>query len=106
MGRMTADLEGAAAAKARLIVLGKPIPGVRERLPAGLCRCSTSPGSGPDRRDIGPKGSGRPEDRPPQGTDRPRAYRGVHCRWYSAVAFGFVPVPPSVWSFVRSTMSK
>ena len=35
MDRMTADLEGAAAG-ARLIVLGKPIPGVRERLPAGV----------------------------------------------------------------------
>ena len=34
MDRMTDDVEGAAAA-ARLIVLGKPIPGVRERLPAG-----------------------------------------------------------------------
>jgi GDP-mannose 6-dehydrogenase len=32
MDRMTADLEGVAA-RARLIVLGKPIPGVRERLP-------------------------------------------------------------------------
>ena len=35
MDRMTPDLEGAAA-RARLIVLGKPIPGVRERLPAGV----------------------------------------------------------------------
>ena len=35
MDRMTQDLEGAAA-RARLIVLGKPIPGVRERLPAGV----------------------------------------------------------------------
>lgn len=35
MDRMTADLEGAAA-KAKLIILGKPIPGVRERLPAGV----------------------------------------------------------------------
>ena len=35
MDRMTADLEGAAA-RARLIVLGKPMPGVRERLPAGV----------------------------------------------------------------------
>ena len=35
MERMTQDLEGAAA-RARLIVLGKPIPGVRERLPAGV----------------------------------------------------------------------
>ncbi len=35
MDRMTRDLEGAAA-RARLIVLGKPIPGVRERLPAGV----------------------------------------------------------------------
>ena len=35
MDRMTTDLEGAAA-KARLIILGKPIPGVRERLPAGV----------------------------------------------------------------------
>jgi GDP-mannose 6-dehydrogenase len=34
MDRMTDDLEGAAAA-ARLIILGKPIPGVRERLPSG-----------------------------------------------------------------------
>jgi GDP-mannose 6-dehydrogenase len=35
MDRMTPDLESAAA-QARLIVLGKPIPGVRERLPAGV----------------------------------------------------------------------
>jgi GDP-mannose 6-dehydrogenase len=35
MDRMTPDLEGAAKA-ARLIVLGKPIPGVRELLPAGV----------------------------------------------------------------------
>jgi GDP-mannose 6-dehydrogenase len=35
MDRMTLDLEGAAA-RARLIVLGKPIPGVRERLPKGV----------------------------------------------------------------------
>lgn len=35
MDRMTQDLEGAAA-RARLIVLGKPIPGVRARLPAGV----------------------------------------------------------------------
>jgi GDP-mannose 6-dehydrogenase len=34
MDRMTDDVEGAAAG-ARLIILGKPIPGVRERLPAG-----------------------------------------------------------------------
>jgi GDP-mannose 6-dehydrogenase len=35
LGHLTADLEGAAAA-ARLAVLGKALPGVRERLPAGL----------------------------------------------------------------------
>jgi GDP-mannose 6-dehydrogenase len=35
MDRMTPDLAGAAA-RARLIVLGKPIPGVRELLPAGV----------------------------------------------------------------------
>jgi hypothetical protein len=35
MDRMTSDLESAAA-QARLIVLGKPIPGVRELLPAGV----------------------------------------------------------------------
>jgi GDP-mannose 6-dehydrogenase len=35
LDRMTGDLEGAAA-RARLIVLGKPIPGVRERLPAAV----------------------------------------------------------------------
>ena len=34
MDRMTDDVEAAAAA-ARLIILGKPIPGVRERLPSG-----------------------------------------------------------------------
>jgi GDP-mannose 6-dehydrogenase len=35
LGHLTADLEGAAAA-ARLAVLGKALPGVRARLPAGL----------------------------------------------------------------------
>lgn len=35
MERMTKDLEGAAA-RARLIVLGKPIPNVRKRLPQGV----------------------------------------------------------------------
>jgi GDP-mannose 6-dehydrogenase len=35
LDRLTDDLAGAAA-RAELIVLGKPIPGVRERLPAGV----------------------------------------------------------------------
>ena len=35
LDRLTGDLEGAAG-RARLIVLGKPLPGVRERLPPGV----------------------------------------------------------------------
>ncbi|MGD9508740.1 MAG: nucleotide sugar dehydrogenase [Geminicoccaceae bacterium] len=35
MDRMTQDVE-AVAARSKLIVLGKPIPGIRERLPAGV----------------------------------------------------------------------
>lgn len=35
MDRMTKDVE-AAAARAQLVILGKPIPGIRERLPAGV----------------------------------------------------------------------
>jgi hypothetical protein len=35
MERMTPDLE-AAAARAKLIILGKPIAGGRERLPVGV----------------------------------------------------------------------
>ena len=56
MDRMTHDLAGAAA-RARLIVLGKPIPGVRERLPAGVPVLDVTAAAGrglSGRRDRGP----------------------------------------------------